>query len=311
MKSQQGHGTSTQGSDGARRSALGPEVTTAWIEELTPAREVRVFPARHRRIGGKVILVLSFVAAGILGRAVQRDGLPSVPQPADQAVARQGASSAGPSEGSRGWFELVSPTDGEDIGGAVLRVRGVASRDLGQLHLSVVLGDAVLGWTNVDVTAEGPLDTGIRIFAPLFHAAAELRVEGAGAGLGAVSLRRPISLSPRGVVQLWSAETRLVGAHCVLVVDGVAPLTVASLRMQVRGRDHGAVADVVTPNGIETSVAGSAGGRLLGVGGFHALVPVAGWALGEDLVLTASWTDHGISDSPRTVEVAIGPFTAC
>jgi hypothetical protein len=312
MKSQPRRNPPTDVSHGGRSSVLGENRIDAWIDELTPPSEVRIFPARHRRIGVIAFLVFAFVAVGIVGRWTEHGGLTgasplSQPTPSEAGTAR----SAVPSSAPTGGFELISPTDGQDIRGAVVHVTGVASGNIRRLQFSVVLGDAVLGWTTHDVSEAGRQDVSIRVFAPPFRALAELHVEGGDAGPGRVSLSRSIALSPSGVVQLWSAESRMVGTACDLAVEGVAPLTVTALRLRILGRDRRPLADVTTANGIESLAAGSVGGKLVGMGGFYALIPMLAWSARDDLQLALSWVDRGEGRRLRSLEVAIGSVGAC
>lgn len=197
-------------------------------------------------------------------------------------------------------LELTSPAEGDTIESTVLNVVGVAHRRLGTVHLAVVLGGAVLGSTDVDVRAAGPITAAIPVFAPPVGVRVELvatfngAVERVGPGSAApraAPVRRSFVLRPGGPLALWPARVLHSRTATTLSVSGYAPVGVGRVRIRVvseTGRTLGRATAVVAMNGAR---AGSVGGYALGLGSFDARLALVAHLGPGPVRIEVDWRD--------------------
>jgi len=262
-----------------------PADEPSWvIEELMPHEQVLQLPGPDRRVAVACALTALIVGLGLVGQWL--DGMGPMPVAAVPAEANLRAS---PAPTPSAALTIVSPADGDEVTGAIVEVRGVAREPLGTIHLAIRLGDAVLGWKNLDVGHAGPIAAAIDVFAPPFDVPVELLISRRDGPESTV--RRSIHLRASGWIQVWrSTLTRLDGGRW-LTLEGVAPLTVPELRVRVYTGDGELFGDTVVPNGPTDELAGAAGGRLLGLGRFRASFSAGDTSLGDNVRIEISWPD--------------------
>jgi len=273
-------------------SSTNPADDEAWIEGLPEIVERPWAAGRPgggtRRIGIVAVAMAGIVGLGLIGHWTSQASPPGDTRPTARSTGDPtrpddiGMSAAGPVA-----ITLSSPTDGAAIAGNAVDVRGLAREAAGQVHISVALGGAVLGWANVQLDA-GPFEAVVPVFAPSFPVPVTLRIDQASGGR--VSLARSIVLSARRSVELWGVE-RLTGSEPpVLIVDGFGPLTSDRVRMTVR-MEGVTIAFATAEVAVENLRPGSAGGRMLGLGSFHVRLVLPAAARSAPVSLGLVWRD--------------------
>ncbi len=195
------------------------------------------------------------------------------------APARAG-SAARETDASDGPITFTTPAVGATIDGAVVQVRGIANEDIGRVQLGIVVGDAVLGWTMVQVDRAGPVEASIPIFAPPVSVGVELLVVAlapyaatphtVAEMAAAATERRALRLRPAGPIGLWPAKVVGSGATTEVVVAGCAPIGVGRVQIRLVGRAGRLLAATATSVARDDTRPGAAGGYSLGVGSFVA-----------------------------------------
>ncbi len=270
------------------------------IEEFEPTA-LRVNRG-NRRLGVVVALAAGIVGLGLAGHWSDHPGIESAAAGTSPTRATLELDEPGPSasvERSAPLFTLLSPKAGTTITGGIVEVHGVARQGLGLVHLSVVLGNAVLGWTNVDVPRAGPVDSAIRFFAPSFIVPVELRVNQATESRFALS--RSFNVDARGRVQLWGVAVDGPLDAPALVVDGFGALTRGPILITVLS-DSRAIATARVAITREDLRPGSAGGRMVGLGSFRTRIAMPASVDSASLSVDLAWRD---ALGPGNVEVHV------
>ena len=278
-----------------------PTDTVDWeTEELTEIQHVGVPSWSNRWLGVVIAVAVAVVGFGFAGRW-SNDG--TTVQPAHV----EPTSTTAPTEAHAATidpasFELTSPAAGAILDDSVVRIRGIAGRALGTVHMAVWLGDAVLGWTNVEVPAAGSVSATIRTFAPAFDAPVVLRI-GGGSSPSGPGFESTVALHLRvsTVVAVWRTNLRTEANTTTFLIDGYGPLSAGQLDLRLIADDGRVLASGSTTTLVETGRPGSAGGRLVGLGSFTARLSVAGPIPAGALTVSLTWHDgpHGISHEIR------------
>src|SRR3954451_18029593 len=217
-----------------RRSARrreGMDESPRWeIEDLTDVHG-RIGPDRTALwFGVAVAVIAAVIGFGFVGRVMT----PETPVGAEAAIAtaRPPVVPSDPAAALR----ISSPVAGALVDAAVITVTGDARQPIGLTHFAVHLGDAVLGWSNVDIPAAGAFSVTIRVFAPPFDVPADLRIDAAAAvDRAAIALTVPIVL--RTSDGIWSARRSSRSVRPAIEVEGVGPLVDGHVQIRVETRE--------------------------------------------------------------------------
>lgn len=272
------------------------------IEDLTEYQQVGSIARSKRWLGVAIAVVVAIVGFGFAGGLTTPKPPTTSPRP---GLGDGPAIVAAPSASTMQPFEVTVPGDGARVDGSVVEVDGWAGRPLGTVHMAIRLGDAVLGWTNLEVPAAGPVHAAIRVFAPAFEVPVVLRVGGAPSDGGAafetdVGLRLGLTTP----VDLWRTSVRTDGTSATILVDGFGPMTARDLVVSVLAADDRVLGSTPVSIGIEDGRPGSLGGRLIGLGSFSARVMVGGAIPPGELTLVAAWR-HRPTDTLREIRRTI------
>ncbi len=141
------------------------EPANVWEEETEHADYApRPLAGRSRRLWLGVVAIAIVAGVGFAGRFLPDDHreLP-------------GSGSAGGTTPAVGLpFTITSPEANGTIKGATIDVSGTADESVTNIHLGVVVGGAVIGWTTVQVDRAGSWSTSIPVFAPPVGVEAQL-----------------------------------------------------------------------------------------------------------------------------------------
>ncbi|MFL5674278.1 MAG: hypothetical protein ACJ779_04680 [Chloroflexota bacterium] len=248
------------------------------IEDLTDVHD-RIGPDRTALwFGVAVAVIAAVIGFGFVGRVTT----PETPVRAEAAIAtaRPPVVPSDPAAALR----ISSPVAGALVDAAVITVTGDARQPIGLTHFAVHLGDAVLGWSNVDISAAGAFSVTIRVFAPPFDVPADLRIDAAAAvDRAAIALTVPIVL--RSGDGIWSARRSSRSVRPAIEVEGVGPLVDGHVQIRVETREGTVLTRTWATFRTVDGLAGSAGGRMLGVGSFTATLPLGRGADAADLVV--------------------------
>ena len=223
------------------------EDAPSWvIEELTDPRPRAVRHGSNRWVGVAIGVAVAAVGFGFVSHITD-----PAPTPGSQAAA--GATAGAPASAKvtapsttddtaviapMTPLVISSPVRGATVDGGLVEVRGVAERPLGGVHLSIVLGDAVLGWTNLEIDQAGPFRTEVPIYAPAFEVPAVLRIEGLALGIEpGRSLSIDLHLNAGAPVGLWRAGLAPSAPDTVLI-SGFAPLPTGRVARHSQDRDR-------------------------------------------------------------------------
>jgi len=198
-------------------SATANEPPVALIEELTLSGELVGAGRTDRRLTVAFACMIAIVGIGLGSRWTGSEpaaGAPS-PRPITQIASEQPT----PQEPVLG---SITPAEGGSVVGGIVEVGGIAREPLGIVHLSVVLGDAVLGWTNTAISAAGPVHLAIPVFAPPFDGSVELRISVRSGGVDRPpDIIRRFHLRSDHPVGIWSALLDQTTADPVVIVFGL------------------------------------------------------------------------------------------
>jgi hypothetical protein len=154
------------------------------------------------------------------------------------------------------------------------------------VHFSVTVGDAVLGWVDSSATADGLASAVIHVFAPAAAIPAEVRAYDANGEWS--SAFAPVILAGSDGVALWSVAPAAATSSPGVRVSGSAPLSVPAVTALVLDADGHPIGRASGPVGVDDERAGSYGARLLVLGSFRVLIPVA---RGTISAVRVTWTD--------------------
>jgi hypothetical protein len=271
------------------------------LEELGEFKDARGARWSNRWLGVVVAAAVAIVGFGFVGRWSSDD-----PVTTRAEETRQAADAPPPArpDADPVAFVLTDPVDGEAIDGSVVEVRGVAHRAFGTVHLAVRLGDAVLGWTNLDVRERGAVSATIRVFAPSFSVPVVLSIDSAATRSGAgLAIALGLRLHAPAAVAVW--RTALTGPSDApsVLVEGYGPETTRDLRVQVYAADARGIAIGAASVGHEDGRPGALGGGMLGLGSFTVRLTLDEPAPGEALVVSVTWRDHAGGSLHETRQV--------
>jgi hypothetical protein len=279
------------------------------IEDRDPARAVRAPTTRSDRLIGLVVAgcaaLICFGFAGHLWTPDDTAGREIVAPPTGLAVTSIPPVAEAPSP-----FVLDRPADGATVEGGRIHVHGLATLGVGEVHVAIALGSAILGWANLDVDAGGRIDGDVRFFEPAFAVPLDVVVTGRTAAGTAFEVRREIAVPAGAPLTIWQrrilpASGAKAGTGSVLVVDGSARSSITIVSVVVRTRHGRVVARGTASNGREDYRPGSVGGALIGRGSFHATIAVPGPVPADGWLVEVSWSEPDF-DVGGSVEVVVG-----
>jgi hypothetical protein len=156
--------------------------------------------------------------------------------------------------------------------------------------MAVVMGDAVLGWTNLDVRAPGAVSASIRVFAPPFGALVVLRIDGGASRFGPrFSSTTALQLHAPSGVTLWRiAPAGPPTAHSIRV-EGFGPETVTDVEVRLTTGDGRVIASATAPIGYDDRRPGSVGGDSIGLGSFAVRLDLDGRMPTDPVLLRLRW----------------------
>jgi hypothetical protein len=256
----------------------------AILEELSgEPRPVRV---ADRRWMLAVAAIAGIVCMGFAGDLVS-------PKPIDQPARVEMAQASGDPSASP--VEPAPPMDVEVLGadGVVtdglvpLRVRMAPDHNV---HLSVAIGRAVVGWRDVTTSGFGSWEGIVEVFVPTIELPATVHA-GTREESAAVEVVVPFELDGGPAFTIWDASVigRPDGGSSV-AYRAFAPLTFTHVDAWVtdtRGRRLGAASSA---SGVEEWRAGSAGARELGLGSVVGEIELRRRSAGA-LTLHVAWRD--------------------
>jgi hypothetical protein len=258
------------------------------LEELIAARETLGSRWSNRWLGAMIAVAVGIVAYGFVGQLTDTPPRPATAVSGCPPVAANVMAQAIESEPAA--FVLTTPADGTEVRAGVIDVRGIAGRGLGTLHIAVVMGDAVLGWTNLDVRAAGPVSTSIRVFAPSFDAPVVLRIDSRASSHGpgfssatALRLHAPAGVNVWRITRVGSLTTRAIR------VEGFGPATVKDVEVGLTTSDGRVIASATAPIGYDDGRPGSVGGESIGLGSFAVRLDIHGPLPTGPVVLRLRW----------------------
>ena len=259
----------------------------AVIVELTAVRG-------HERTGPLVLAgIAAAVAIGLLSNAitppnVSETGLVDGPivRPNDLHLALRTDPGRSPRPAG---IELLSPTVGTNVIGGQVRVSFRTAPEQ-RVHLSVTLGDLVVGWRDVTTGADGTWDGLVRVFAPRDARTAVVRAatrfEGASAGVA-----DPITLDGGAEFVLWDASLVAgAGGRPAVAFRASAPLAFSHIAAWVTDASGNRVGKTTGASRVEPSQEGSAGGRELGLGTVSGEIQL-GRRIAGAVLLNFAWRD--------------------
>lgn len=259
------------------------------IEDLTEFRRAADTPWSNRWLGVVIALAVAIVGLGFTGHWMSVDLASSQVSQAKASVAPAPTATATVDNAS---FVLISPVDGSLLDGGVVEIRGASRRALGTVHVSVWLGDAVLGWTNLEIRAAEPVLATVRVFAPAVDLPVKLRIESAKSPAGpGVEILRDLRIRTTTTVGLWPVRVTTADASGTVVVDGFGPIA-SAVAIRITDADERVVALKTTTIGSEEGRPGAFGGRLIGLGSFSVRMSLHDRPPCDPLTLTVSWRDE-------------------
>ena len=263
----------------ARPSSPDPGIEPTWtIEELSGADAARFAGHAGRTLGFTIAALAAIICFGFASRVWRPPPAGVEPlQTASSAPIKNDAPVMPVTPQPVVAFTLVSPAEGAPAKGGVVTVNGIANVGLRNVHLAIVLGDAVLGWRDIGIATVGPVRADIPIFAPGFDVPVRLEASVAMMDGSTEHLDVGLVLKAGPRVSLWRTVASVRSGGAVdLVVDGYAPSAIDALTIDVRTRSDHLLARAVVQNAVGDERPGSDGGRRLGLGTFHRRIVVAG-----------------------------------
>jgi len=296
------------------------------IEELTGVERDLVSPRSSRWIGLFLTVAVAIIGYGFVSHASDPPTTSRAPEPAGPGDAGwlphvprnggEGPMAADPAADNA--LTITAPaggstiTGGVAVTGGVVVVEAVAGRPLGTVHVSVAIGEAVLGWRDVDVRRAGPLELRIPVFAPAFDAPVVLRLAAAAmGGEPGVVVSRDLRLDVPSAVGFWDAvPTGIVddAGRAELLIQGYGPRASRTIEIAMRDARGVVRARSAVPISYDSTVPGAPGGRVLGLGSFTARL----WVAADDAgpwTLRAEWPDAS-TGTHLHLETSLPPMPA-
>ena len=186
-------------------------------------------------------------------------------------------------------IELGLPAGGASVTGGEVPV-SLRTAPQTNAHLSVSVGDAIVGWRNVTTGADGAWEGSLRVFAAHVALPATVHVI-ALLPRGAAEAARAITLNGGAQVVLWEAsEVAGIDGRPAVRYRASAPLGYAKVAAWVTDAAGRRIGEAIGASRVEEWQAGSAGGRELGLGTLAGAIPVRGRITGP-VELHLSWRD--------------------
>jgi len=254
----------------------------ATIEELSGAQQVG---GTDRRWLLALAGIAAFVCLGFVSSAVA----PPSTQNLEPAVEpRVMPTDSRPATSSRLPIEVLQPVAGASVNGGRVAV-SLRATPHSRVHVSVAVGDAILGWRDVVTDGDGSWAGAVRVFASRVALPAAVTAV-ARFGQQPIEARTPVVLVGGSLVIVWDAGVNEAADGRALVrFAGSAPLTFTDVTAQVTadgrivGRSRGSsYVDAVRP--------GSAGAKELGLGTISGSILINEPLHGR-LVLHLAWRD--------------------
>ena len=268
------------------------DVPNVWEEETQHADFQRRSPAHrgHRLWLGAAVVTL-LVGAGLVGRLLPESRMP---------MQRSGAApDATPVVDLA--FTITDPAADATIKGATIDVTGVTTEPVPMLHLGVVVGGAVIGWTMVKLDRPGPWSVSIPVFAPPVAVEAQLLASSVTPGVpfprtalqmqATASIRRDLSLRSGGPVGFWPASIDASGATTIVSVGGCAPVGLGRVEITLTGYEGRRLAAAEADVAVDDSRPGAIGGYSLGLGSFTARLRLPGPIRVSPIRVAVDWRD--------------------
>ncbi|HYC07924.1 MAG TPA: hypothetical protein VEG29_08360 [Candidatus Binatia bacterium] len=279
------------------------------IEELGEPATVAVARGRWDRIVGVLVAVCAAVVCfGFAGRIW-------IPTAADvhavdplASQRAQAVDSPAPTA-QAGPVTLSEPADGARSAGGVIHVQGQATPDVKSVHVSVALGSAVLGFSDLDVGTDGTMQGDVHLFEPSFDVAVTVLATGATGDGARFEVRRTVDVAAGAPVTIWheAISGGSSGDAPVLLVDGSARASIPSVTVEVLTSSGRRLAGAVAPNGRDDYRPGSFGGELVGRSSFRARIAIPSSALAGGIVVRLSWRDDATGATGRLSSIVTSP----
>jgi hypothetical protein len=202
-------------------------------------------------------------------------------------------------------IDLLLPAGGALVTGGQVAVDLTAAPGR-KVHVSVTVGDAVLGWRDVVTNEDGAWKGEVPVFAPrvalpaVVHAAALLQ-------RAPVEAHNPIVLDGNSALVVWDASV-IVGSdgRPTAVYHATAPLAFTDIAAWVAGADGSRAGASAKASHGAAPLPGSAGGRELGLGSVTGTLLVRG-PVSRPLVLHIVWHDPATGASGTVLRVLAEP----
>lgn len=198
-------------------------------------------------------------------------------------------------------FTITSPAAGATVKGATIDVSGTADEPVPVIHLAIVVGSAVIGWTTVQADRPGPWSASIPVFAPPVTVEAQLVASSVAPGSAVprtvlqmqatASIRRDFSLRSGGPIGFWPATMGVSGATTVVSVGGSAPVGIGRVDIRLTGHDGRQLAATDAEVVVDDTRPGAIGGYSLGLGSFTAKLTVPGPIRESPIRVGVDWRD--------------------
>jgi hypothetical protein len=266
----------------------------------------------------RLLIVAGVIAAALVIAALTSARGPATVAPASSGpVAGQVPASTGVDLAGRpaaavapGPLAIVTPAVSATVRGSTVLVTGRAEQ-AGPLVLAVRLGRTELGRLEADLGA-GPYALTIPVHSPATPLAVDLVVETVAEGAPVIVATRSFVLSAASAVDVWSVMVGSQLGGCHVALQGVAPLTVATVSIRLIGGNMVAVTDEAV-----VRASPSVGAHLLGQGEWVAhldwppsapvAVPGAGAIVADPVAsrLELAWHDPADgTTSTRSIPIA-------
>jgi len=263
--------------------------TTTEIEDLGAVHQVGGAPWSNRWLGVAIAITVAIVGFGFVGQWTSEGPAPATTGPA--LAADTGSRRAEAPDDDLAPFVVTTPADGDTIHSGVVAISGFARRPMGTIHLAIWLGDAVLGWTNLEVGVPGRVTTAIRVFAPSFGVPVVLRIDSGASSHGpGVEIGIGLRLHAPAGISIWRTVIGGPNEASSVLVEGFGPETTGDLAVRVSTAGGRVLATEQAAVGQEDGRPGAVGGQMIGLGSFTVRLRLAD-PLPSLLIVSVTWRD--------------------
>jgi hypothetical protein len=278
------------------RSIAQPDATwtvdataTSEIEDLGVIHQIGGTPWSNRWLGVAIAIAVAIVGFGFVGHWTSEGPAPATPGPALADDTRSRSAEA--PDGDLAPFVVTTPADGDTIHGGVVEISGFARRPIGTIHLAILLGDAVLGWTNLEVGEPGRVTTSIRVFAPSFGVPVVLRIASGASSHGpGVEMSIGLRLHAPAGIGIWRTVIGGPNESPSVLVEGFGPETTRDVVIGVSTAGGRVLVDEKASVGYEDGRPGAVGGDMIGLGSFTVRLGLDD-PLPSVLIVSVTWRD--------------------